>query len=145
MASGLVRSAISGISERPKCQVKSARVTSIVSDAELLLKTISEPENIDHFDSFSHELLTKMEECFDAKKPLNRERVWIAFHKLRTGDLLQMWAKLVSDLKFKTCDPLLPQLACQALLEDMIKTKFRSEDGSRRKERESLQKMKKML
>ena len=56
MASGLVRAAISGISERPECQVKSA---TIVKKAEALLTAISDPMNIDHFDTFS----TRLPDC----------------------------------------------------------------------------------
>ena len=79
----LIRSAISRIHERPECQVKSKRVASVIKDADDLLKVISEPINLDHFDTFSRDLVAKLESCFQGEF-VNRERVWKAFHKIRT-------------------------------------------------------------
>ena len=90
MASGLVRSAISRIHERSECQVKSKRVASVIKDADDLLKVISEPVNLDHFDTFSRDLVAKLESCFQGEC-VNRERVWKAFHKIRTHDLPRSW------------------------------------------------------
>ena len=128
MASGLVRSALSGIHERPECQVKTKRVASVVKDADDLLRVISEPSNLDHFDTFSRNLVVKLESCFQGHDTLNRERVWKAFHNLRTHELPRFWEKLLSEIHFRTSvDPLVPQTACQILFEDMIKSKFQEQ------------------
>ena len=74
MASGLVSSALSGIHERPECQLKSKRVASVIKDADDLLKVISEPQNLHHFDTFSRNLLPQLECCFQGYF-LNRERI----------------------------------------------------------------------
>ena len=132
MASGLVRSAISRIHERPECQVKSKRAASVIKDADDLLKVISEPINLDHFDTFSRDLVAKLESCFQGEF-VNRERVWKAFHKIRTHDLPRSWEKLLSGMHFRTSvDPLVPQTACQILFEDTIKMKFQEQHSKTR-------------
>ena len=134
MASGLVRSAISRIHQRPECQVKSKRVASVIKDADDLLKVISEPINLDHFDTFSRDLVAKLESCFQGEF-VNRERVWKAFHKIRTHDLTCSWEKRLSGMHFRTSvDPLVPQTACQILFEDTIKMKFKEQRSKAREE-----------
>ena len=61
---------------------------SVIKDADDLLRVISEPSNLDHFNTFSRKLIVKLESCFQDHYILNRERVWKAFHNLRTHDLL---------------------------------------------------------
>ena len=45
-------------------QLKSKRVASVIKDADDLLKLVSKAQNLDHFDTFSRNLLAELKCCF---------------------------------------------------------------------------------
>lgn len=109
-------------------QVESLHAETALKTASLVLEWGREPENREKLEVFSHVLVVRLRACFTSKRTtaqLQRERMWGAYHQLRTADtFVKDWRAFLNDSVGQKAYPAFFQFVTHTVFKELLKHQY---------------------